>query len=81
MRLLTNIENTNTPSCAIIETQGVEQKTGPFDTVVLAAGSTPVNELQEQVKGLVPEIYVIGDASKPGKILAAVEAGAETALK
>jgi hypothetical protein len=28
----------------------------------------------------VPEVYVIGDAAKPGKILAAVEKGAEVAL-
>ena len=40
----------------------------------------PVNDLAEQVKGLVNEVYVIGDADKPGKILAAVEKGAEIAL-
>jgi 2,4-dienoyl-CoA reductase-like NADH-dependent reductase (Old Yellow Enzyme family)/thioredoxin reductase len=64
-----------------VETPAGEEKIGPFDTVVMAAGATPVNDLEEQVKGLVPEIYVIGDAVKPGKILAAVERGAELALK
>jgi len=39
-----------------------------------------VNDLEAQVKGLAPEVYVIGDAAKPGKILAAVEKGAEIAL-
>jgi len=36
--------------------------------------------LAEQAKGMVREIYVIGDADKPGKILAAVEKAAEVAL-
>jgi len=47
----------------------------------MAAGAVPVNDLEQQVSGIVPEIYVIGDAVKPGKILAAVEKGAELALK
>ena len=64
-----------------VDSQAGEEKIGPFDTIVMAAGATPVNDLEEQVKGLVPEIYVIGDAVKPGKILAAVEKGAELALK
>ena len=63
-----------------IDSPAGEQKLGPFDTVVLAAGATAVNDLEAQVKGLVPEVYVIGDAAKPGKILAAVEKGAEVAL-
>jgi 2,4-dienoyl-CoA reductase-like NADH-dependent reductase (Old Yellow Enzyme family)/thioredoxin reductase len=65
----------------LVETPAGEQKLGPFDTIVLAVGATPVRDLEEQAKGLVPQIYVIGDAAKPGKILAAVEQGAETALK
>jgi len=64
-----------------IETASGEEKIGPFDTIVMATGATTVNDLEEQVKGVVPEIYVIGDAAKPGKILAAVEKGAELALK
>ncbi len=63
-----------------IDSPGGEQRLGPFDTVVLAAGATAVNDLETQVKGLVPEVYVIGDAARPGKILAAVEKGAEIAL-
>jgi 2,4-dienoyl-CoA reductase-like NADH-dependent reductase (Old Yellow Enzyme family)/thioredoxin reductase len=70
-----------TDGSAEIETSTGTQKIGPFDNIVLATGATPVNELEAQVKGLVPEVYVIGDALKPGKILAAVEAGAVTALK
>lgn len=64
-----------------VETSTGEQKLGAFDTIVMAVGATPVNVLAEQVKGIVPEVYVIGDAVKPGKILAAVERAAEVALK
>jgi len=65
----------------VIETPEGEKKIGPFDAIVLAVGATPVKDLEEQARKLVPEVYVIGDAAKPGKILAAVEQGAETALK
>jgi len=57
-----------------------EEQIGPFDTIIMATGATSVNDLAEQARGLVPELYVIGDAVKPGKILAAVERGAEIAL-
>ncbi len=71
----------NTASSVEIDTPSGQQKIGPFDNIVLATGATPVNDLAEQARGLVPEIYVIGDADKPGKILAAVEKAAEIALK
>jgi NADPH-dependent 2,4-dienoyl-CoA reductase/sulfur reductase-like enzyme len=54
---------------------------GPVDTVVIATVAESVNELGPTVKDIVPEIYVIGDAAKPGKILAAVEPAAELARK
>ena len=66
---------------AIVDTPGGEQRLGPFDTIVVAAGAASNNLLEDQAKGLVPDIYVIGDACKPGKILAAVEQGADLALK
>jgi pyruvate/2-oxoglutarate dehydrogenase complex dihydrolipoamide dehydrogenase (E3) component len=65
----------------VLDTPDGEKKIGPFDTIVLATGATSVRDLEEQARKLVPEVYVIGDAAKPGKILAAVEQGAETALK
>lgn len=65
----------------LVEAPTGEQKLGPFDTIVMAVGATPVRDLEEQVKNIVPEVYVIGDAAKPGKILAAVEQGAEVSLK
>lgn len=64
-----------------VEIADGKQKLGPFDTIVLAVGATAVNDLEEQAKKLMPEVYVIGDAANPGKILAAVEGAAEVALK
>ena len=65
---------------------GVRVKSGeasqllsPVDTVVLATGAESLNELEAKVKDTVPEVYVIGDAAKPGKIMAAVEQAADLA--
>lgn len=41
----------------------------PADTVIVAVGSTSVNDLVADLDGDVPELYVIGDAKKVGKIL------------
>jgi 2,4-dienoyl-CoA reductase-like NADH-dependent reductase (Old Yellow Enzyme family)/thioredoxin reductase len=66
---------------AVVDTPAGEQRLGPFDTIVTATGALPVNSLADQVKDFVAEVYVIGDACKPGKILAAVEQASEIALK
>lgn len=39
---------------------------GGFDTIVLAMGVRPHNPLEKTVRSLVDEVYVIGDAQKPG---------------
>ena len=64
-----------------LETPEGEKKIGPFDIIVLAIGATSIRDLEEKARSIVPEVYVIGDAAKPGKILAVVEQGAEIALK
>jgi len=45
------------------------------DTVVLATPSKPENELAEQLKGLVPELYTIGDCVKPRNSMDAIHEG------
>ncbi len=52
-----------------------------FDTIVLASGVKAGNSLEEKFKGKVKELYVIGDAKKPGMVIDAVEAGARIALQ
>jgi len=49
----------------------------PADTVVLAVGSKSENELVEQLKGIAPEIYAIGDCVEPRCALDAIKEGAE----
>ncbi|NLF45902.1 MAG: FAD-dependent oxidoreductase, partial [Syntrophomonadaceae bacterium] len=58
----------------VVEKDG-EKKVVPADTVILAVGSRSNNELQEQIKDLVPEIYLIGDGLKPRKAMDAVHEG------
>jgi 2,4-dienoyl-CoA reductase-like NADH-dependent reductase (Old Yellow Enzyme family)/thioredoxin reductase len=60
--------------------QGIRKLEG-FDSMVISLGSIPNNELVESLKGKVPEVYVVGDASKPREVMEAVFEGEEIALK
>ncbi|MBI2858306.1 MAG: FAD-dependent oxidoreductase [Chloroflexi bacterium] len=51
------------------------------DTVVLAVGMKPDNRLFEELKGLVPELYAVGDCLEPRNALEAINEGAEVAFK
>ncbi len=53
----------------------------PADTVIMAAGVLPVNDLEKALKGSSIEIVTLGDANKPGKIGDAVRQGFEAALQ
>lgn len=55
----------------------------PADTIVLALGSEPNRELLSKVREKYPNIhiYIVGDASTPGKIIGAIHEGFEVALK
>jgi 2,4-dienoyl-CoA reductase-like NADH-dependent reductase (Old Yellow Enzyme family)/thioredoxin reductase len=60
--------------------QGTKRLEG-FDSIVIALGSTPDDELVESLKGKVSEVYVVGDASKPREVMEALVEGEEVALK
>jgi 2,4-dienoyl-CoA reductase-like NADH-dependent reductase (Old Yellow Enzyme family)/NADPH-dependent 2,4-dienoyl-CoA reductase/sulfur reductase-like enzyme len=62
------------------DSQGTKRLAG-FDSIVIALGSIPNDELVESLKGKVPEVYVVGDASKPREVMEAVLEGEEVALK
>lgn len=49
------------------------------DRVVLALGSRSHRELEELLEGKVPELYVIGDSCRPGRIMDAVYDGSRIA--
>jgi NADPH-dependent 2,4-dienoyl-CoA reductase/sulfur reductase-like enzyme len=62
------------------DSQGTK-KLGGFDSIVIALGSIPNDELVKLLKGKVSEVYVVGDASKPREVMEAVLEGEEVALK
>jgi pyruvate/2-oxoglutarate dehydrogenase complex dihydrolipoamide dehydrogenase (E3) component len=47
------------------------------DTVVLALGVTPVDELADAIREQIAEVHVIGDASRASNALDAIAAGAD----
>jgi 2,4-dienoyl-CoA reductase (NADPH2) len=60
----------------IVEREG-QRQTIDADTVVVATGYEPADELYNRLKGKVPELYLIGDGKEPRKCLEAVYEGAE----
>lgn len=69
------------PDGVIYEQGGAEYTCSGFDTIVLALGVRPHNPLEEAVKALGKEVYVIGDATQPGPANKATEAALEAVLK
>jgi NADPH-dependent 2,4-dienoyl-CoA reductase/sulfur reductase-like enzyme len=62
------------------DSQGTRKLEG-YDSIVLALGSTPNDEIVKSLKAKVPEVYVIGDASKPREVMEALVEAEEIALK
>ena len=52
----------------------------PADTVILAVGSEPVNRLAQELEGVVPEVYTIGDCNEPRDAAAATFEAAKIAF-
>ena len=65
------------PDGALVERQGREDEIRGMDTVILATGTEPVNDLAEALRSVVDEVHVIGDASEPRQALDAIAEGAE----
>jgi 2,4-dienoyl-CoA reductase-like NADH-dependent reductase (Old Yellow Enzyme family)/thioredoxin reductase len=53
----------------------------PVDTLILAVGVQPVDNLIGELKGIVPEIFPIGDCVMPGNAAQATYSAARVALK
>jgi 2,4-dienoyl-CoA reductase (NADPH2) len=53
----------------------------PADSVVLAAGLTPRDELAQRLKGKAAEVHSIGDCAEVQKIANAIEAGFRIAIE
>ena len=61
------------------EQDGMAKTIGGFDNIILALGVKSNNVLEEKIRSFVDEVYVIGDAVKPGQANAATEAGIKVA--
>jgi pyruvate/2-oxoglutarate dehydrogenase complex dihydrolipoamide dehydrogenase (E3) component len=48
---------------------------GNFETIVMAVGAKPVNDLEKPLQNKGITLHVIGDARKPGNIIDAVQEG------
>jgi len=70
-----DVKEISADGIVIADREGREQSL-EVDKVVLARGVIPVAELAEQLEGKVPEVYIIGDASRPRDIASAIYEGA-----
>lgn len=68
------------PDGVVYEKDGEEHRLSGYDTIVLALGVRSFNPLEETVKAMGKEVFVIGDASKPGPANKATEAALEAVL-
>jgi 2,4-dienoyl-CoA reductase-like NADH-dependent reductase (Old Yellow Enzyme family)/thioredoxin reductase len=59
----------------LVEKGGEEIPLAPVDTVVVAAGTQPVDDLSQGLRDLEIEVRVIGDAQRPRRIFDAVHEG------
>jgi 2,4-dienoyl-CoA reductase (NADPH2) len=60
---------------------GGETVSLPCDRLITAIGVRPVDKLSEELKGIVPDIYLIGDCLQPGSAAQATFSAARLALK
>jgi 2,4-dienoyl-CoA reductase-like NADH-dependent reductase (Old Yellow Enzyme family)/thioredoxin reductase len=66
---------------ALLVRWGEEMLTLPCDTLVLVAGVQAIDKLSAELKGIVPEVYTIGDCVVPGSAAQATFSAARLALK
>lgn len=75
------IQRVNENSLEALDMKTGEEKTFPFDTLVLALGKRPVDQLEEAISRKFSEYYVVGDSAVPGSIAGATESGFLAAMK
>ncbi len=63
----------------LVTKDGTEQLV-EADTIVLAAGTEPNNQLYHDLRGRVERLYVVGDAANPRRIMEAISEGSRIAL-
>jgi NADPH-dependent 2,4-dienoyl-CoA reductase/sulfur reductase-like enzyme len=66
---------------AVVERRGQKERLIGFDHIVMAVGSISNSELYEGIKEIVAEVYLVGDAAKPKKIMEALADAMELAQR
>ena len=80
--LLTGIRyNEVTGKGLVVTDKDNTERTIEADTIVLAAGSIPDQELYREIKGKMPEVYPAGDCVEPRKIRDAIADGYRIGLE
>jgi len=69
-----------TPHGILVSIPGGKKKEIKADTVILALGFQPNDELAKKLEGLAVELHIIGDCFKPGKIMDAIHNGFSSAF-
>ena len=64
----------------LVNLGGQHQMLEGFSSIVLATGSKPTDELAAELKGMVQEIYIVGDARQVARISDATAQASEAAL-
>ncbi|GAI56383.1 unnamed protein product, partial [marine sediment metagenome] len=59
----------------VVSTEAGQKQVLAADTIVLATGATPNQELYRELAGKVSEIYLVGDCVEPRRILEATAEG------
>jgi pyruvate/2-oxoglutarate dehydrogenase complex dihydrolipoamide dehydrogenase (E3) component len=75
LKLLTHTALREVKESAIryaVGTNGAEEREEPVETVILATERRPNCDLAAKLRGIVPEIYEVGDCREPRRILDAV---------
>lgn len=78
MAIATTAQEVTDRGVAVIDMTG-NKKVIEADTVVLAAGFRSNNDLEEKLKGAVPELHAVGDCTRLGKIMGAIHGGSRVA--
>ncbi len=80
IEVLTNMtaEEITDKGVAAVDISG-DRRVVEADTVVLATGFKSNSELEEKLRGEIPEVYTIGDCVELGKIWGAIHGGARAA--
>jgi len=77
VRVITGAKAKEIQPDGVLIQRGEKEEKVPCDTVILAVGSRPLDEISQKIVGFVPEIHVIGDAKTPRKALDAIWEGYE----